>query len=66
MSAVSRALEIWRESVQEEAIHSSPVGRLGPPIWRAEQPVQGLQFGAGPGIPVELLALVLLQTGRSS
>ncbi len=66
MSAVSRALEMRREWLENQDVQSSPVSRWGPPIWPAEKPVERLQDAVCPVIPVEILALVLLQSSRSS
>ena len=66
MSAMSRALEMRREWLEKQAVQSSSISRWGPPIWAAEEPVERLQDAACPVIPVEILALVLLQSSRSS
>lgn len=66
MSAISRALEVRRESIPRQVIRASPLSRWGPPIWRAEEPVQILQRESAEVVPLEVLALVLLRSERSA
>ena len=66
MSAVSRALEVGRQWAEQQAVRSSPVSRWGPPVWPVEEPVEMLQRAPRQLAALEVLALVLLQSGRSS
>ena len=65
MSAVSRAIEIRRQCVEEQAAESGLRRRWGPPIWPAEEPIDSLERAARRVIPLEILAVMMLHGSRS-